>query len=91
MTLWVISLTCIAPCFPEEDAKHVTELEAANRSLSRELEDLRSRLCSTEGSLRSTQEQRASFHQQLRKTSASLSAVMKDLQSVLTKVAHPHL
>lgn len=73
---------------PEEDAKHLTELEASNRTLTRELEELRGRLSSTEGSLRSAEEQKACFHQQLHKTVASLNGVMKDLQTVLAKVGH---
>ncbi|KAF5900921.1 cell division cycle and apoptosis regulator protein 1 isoform X1, partial [Clarias magur] len=67
----------------EEDAKHISEAESTNRSLMRELEQVKSNLREMEKNLRSCEQQRSCYQQQLRSTLLSLGTVMKDLQKVL--------
>lgn len=70
----------------EEDAKHISEMESTNRSLMRELEQVKSSLKDTEKNLRACEQQKSSYLEQLRRTLLSLSTVMKDLQSVVPNV-----
>ncbi|RXN24831.1 cell division cycle and apoptosis regulator 1 isoform X1 [Labeo rohita] len=68
----------------EEDSKHIAELEAANRTLQRELEEVKSNLRETEDNLRASDQQKGSYEQQLHSTVSSLDTIMKELQGVLS-------
>uniref|UniRef100_A0A8C2CHA2 Cell division cycle and apoptosis regulator protein 1 n=1 Tax=Cyprinus carpio TaxID=7962 RepID=A0A8C2CHA2_CYPCA len=68
----------------EEDSKHIAELEAANSSLQRELEEVKNNLRETENNLRASDQQKGSYEQQLHSTVSSLDTVMKEIQGVLS-------
>uniref|UniRef100_W5K1E6 Cell division cycle and apoptosis regulator protein 1 n=1 Tax=Astyanax mexicanus TaxID=7994 RepID=W5K1E6_ASTMX len=74
----------------DEDAKHMSEVESTNRSLMRELDQVKNNLKETEKSLRASEQQKSVYLQQLNSSLSSLSTVMKDLQSVLPNVCTPH-
>lgn len=69
----------------DEDAKHISHLETTNRSLTRELEDVKARLAQTEGNLSATEQKKSSFEDQLHKTVTNLNGAIKELQGVLQK------
>uniref|UniRef100_A0A8C1V243 Cell division cycle and apoptosis regulator protein 1 n=1 Tax=Cyprinus carpio TaxID=7962 RepID=A0A8C1V243_CYPCA len=69
----------------EEDSKHVKELEAANRSLQMELEEVKNNLSETENNLRASDQQKGSYEQQLHSTVSSLDTIMKEIQGVLSQ------
>ncbi|KAJ8248542.1 hypothetical protein GJAV_G00243120 [Gymnothorax javanicus] len=69
----------------DEDAKHILDLETTNRNLMRDLEDVKSRLSQTEGTLTATEQTKSSYGEQLHKTVADLTGVIQELQSVLQK------
>ncbi|KAL0177640.1 hypothetical protein M9458_026534, partial [Cirrhinus mrigala] len=69
-----------------EDSKHIAELEAANGSLQRELEEVKNNLKETEDNLRASNLQKGSYEQQLHSTVSSLDTIMKELQGVLSHV-----
>uniref|UniRef100_A0A8B9LBM8 Cell division cycle and apoptosis regulator protein 1 n=1 Tax=Astyanax mexicanus TaxID=7994 RepID=A0A8B9LBM8_ASTMX len=73
----------------DEDAKHMSEVESTNRSLMRELDQVKNNLKETEKSLRASEQQKSVYLQQLNSSLSSLSTVMKDLQSVLPNGDHP--
>lgn len=73
-------------CPPDEDAKHMSEIESANRGLMRELEQTKVSLRETEKSLRATEQEKGNYRQQLHSTLSSLGTVMKELKSVLPNV-----
>lgn len=73
-------------CSADEDAKRILETESTNRSLLKELEQVKSSLKETEKNLRACDQQKSGFQGQLRRTLLSLSTVMKDLQSVVPNV-----
>uniref|UniRef100_A0A8C1AW98 Cell division cycle and apoptosis regulator protein 1 n=1 Tax=Cyprinus carpio carpio TaxID=630221 RepID=A0A8C1AW98_CYPCA len=64
----------------EEDSKHIAELEGANSSLQRELEEVKNNLRETENNLRASDQQKGSYEQQLHSTVSSLDTVMKEIQ-----------
>ncbi|KAK2896512.1 hypothetical protein QQF64_005989 [Cirrhinus molitorella] len=68
----------------EDDSKHIAELEATNRSLQRELEEVKNNLRETENNLRASDQQKGSYEQQLHSTVSSLDTIMKELQGVLS-------
>uniref|UniRef100_A0A8C1H4X9 Cell division cycle and apoptosis regulator 1 n=1 Tax=Cyprinus carpio carpio TaxID=630221 RepID=A0A8C1H4X9_CYPCA len=68
----------------EEDSKHIAELEGANSSLQRELEEVKNNLRETENNLRASDQQKGSYEQQLHSTVSSLDTVMKEIQGVLS-------
>uniref|UniRef100_A0A8C1L9H4 Cell division cycle and apoptosis regulator protein 1 n=1 Tax=Cyprinus carpio TaxID=7962 RepID=A0A8C1L9H4_CYPCA len=70
----------------EEDSKHIAELEGANSSLQRELEEVKNNLRETENNLRASDQQKGSYEQQLHSTVSSLDTVMKEIQGVLSHV-----
>uniref|UniRef100_A0A8C2Q415 Cell division cycle and apoptosis regulator protein 1 n=1 Tax=Cyprinus carpio TaxID=7962 RepID=A0A8C2Q415_CYPCA len=69
----------------EEDSKHVKELEAANRSLQMELEEVKNNLSETENNLRASDQKKGSYEQQLHGTVSSLDTIMKEIQGVLSQ------
>ncbi|XP_061084037.1 cell division cycle and apoptosis regulator protein 1 isoform X1 [Conger conger] len=69
----------------DEDAKHILHLETTNRSLVCELDELKTKLAQTEGSLTATEETKSLFEDQLNKTVSDLNGVIKELQGVLQK------
>ncbi|XP_048863944.1 cell division cycle and apoptosis regulator protein 1 isoform X3 [Brienomyrus brachyistius] len=69
----------------EEDAKAISQLESANSSLLREVEELKSSLAQTQKNLAATEETQSCLQDQLQKTVCSLTTVMKELQGVLRK------
>uniref|UniRef100_A0A672S3B7 Cell division cycle and apoptosis regulator protein 1 n=1 Tax=Sinocyclocheilus grahami TaxID=75366 RepID=A0A672S3B7_SINGR len=68
----------------EEGSKQIAELEAATRSLQRELEEVKNNLRETENKLRASDQQKGSYEQQLHGTVSSLNTIMKELQGVLS-------
>ncbi|XP_076830454.1 cell division cycle and apoptosis regulator protein 1 [Brachyhypopomus gauderio] len=72
----------------DEDAKHMSELDSTNSSLMRELEQAKASVKDTEKSLKASEQQRTSYQQQLRSTQASLSALVKELHTILPNDDH---
>ncbi|XP_067278621.1 cell division cycle and apoptosis regulator protein 1 isoform X3 [Pseudorasbora parva] len=68
----------------EEDSKHMSEIEAANRSLQRELDEVKNNLRETENNLRASDQQKGSYKQQLHSTVSNLDNIMKEIQGVLS-------
>uniref|UniRef100_A0A672L9Z6 Cell division cycle and apoptosis regulator protein 1 n=1 Tax=Sinocyclocheilus grahami TaxID=75366 RepID=A0A672L9Z6_SINGR len=69
----------------EEDSKHIAELEAATRSLQREMEEVKNNLRETENNLRASDQQKGSYEQQLQGTVSSLNTIMKEIQGVFSQ------
>uniref|UniRef100_A0A671TEN3 Cell division cycle and apoptosis regulator protein 1 n=1 Tax=Sinocyclocheilus anshuiensis TaxID=1608454 RepID=A0A671TEN3_9TELE len=69
----------------EEDSKHIAELEAATRSLQREMEEVKNNLRETENNLRASDQQKGSYEQQLHSTVSSLDTIMKEIQGVFSQ------
>lgn len=72
---------------PEEDAKVKAQLEQANKSLSRELEEVKSSLSDTEQTLKTSEEQKTLYHDHLFKSSNTLMTTVKGMLAVLKKVS----
>nr|XP_009305515.1 cell division cycle and apoptosis regulator protein 1 isoform X3 [Danio rerio] len=72
----------------EEDSKHLSELEAANRSLQKELDDVKNTLRETESKLTASDQRKGRFEQQLHSTVSSLDTIKKELQGVLANNDH---
>uniref|UniRef100_A0A3B4A6A0 Cell division cycle and apoptosis regulator protein 1 n=1 Tax=Periophthalmus magnuspinnatus TaxID=409849 RepID=A0A3B4A6A0_9GOBI len=70
----------------EEDVKVITQLEQANKALTKELEEVKEALSQAEEALKSTEEQKSVFHSHLSKTSSTLLTTVKELLTVLKKV-----
>lgn len=70
----------------EENSKRMSELEAANHGLLRELEEVKSNLKETENNLQASDQQKGSYEQQLNSTVSNLDSIMREIQSVLTNV-----
>lgn len=81
----LVTLSCL---ILEEDAKVKLQLEQANKALSRELEDVKGNLSQTEQTLKTVEEQKTIYHDQIVKTSNTLMASFKGLMAVIKKVSH---
>lgn len=82
------SLVTLSFLILEEDAKVKLQLEQANKALSRELEDVNGNLSQTEQTLKTVEEQKTIYHDQIVKTSNTLMASFKGLMAVIKKVSH---
>ncbi|XP_015799866.3 cell division cycle and apoptosis regulator protein 1 [Nothobranchius furzeri] len=69
----------------EENAKVKLQLEQANNTLSRELEEVRETLRQTEETLRAAEEKKTLYHELIRKSANSLTSTVKGLMEVLAK------
>ncbi|TMS04336.1 Cell division cycle and apoptosis regulator protein 1 [Larimichthys crocea] len=69
----------------KEDAKAKAQLEQANKSLSKELDEVKSTLSQTEQSLKAAEEQKTMYHDHMSKTSSTLMSTVKGLMAVLKK------
>lgn len=69
----------------DEDAKVKGQLEQANKSLSRELEEVKSTLSQTEQTLKAAEEQKTIYHEQMSRSATSLMSTVKGLMAVLKK------
>lgn len=89
----VVDLHCSVPssCFdliPDEDAKVKGQLEQANKSLTRDLEEVKNTLSQTEKTLKAVEEQKTIYHEHLGKTCKTLMDSVKGLLAVTKKVHH---
>lgn len=75
--LWLIA---------EEDAKVKAQLEQANKALTKELEEVKSTLGQTEQTLKSVEEQKTIYHDNIVKTSNTLMSTVKGLLELMKKV-----
>lgn len=84
----ILHLTLLLCLIPDEDAKVKAQLEQANKTLSRELEEVKSTLSQTEQTLKAVEEEKTTYHDQIIKTSNTLMSSVKGLLAVLKKVNH---
>lgn len=91
-SILVYMKNCIASFswrFLDEDAKVKAQLEQANKTLSRELEEVKSTLSDTEQTLKTTEKQNAVYHDHLFKSSNTLMTTVKGMLAVLKRVSPP--
>lgn len=69
----------------DEDAKVKAQVEQANKTLIRELEEVKGTLSQTEQTLKAADEQKTIYHNQINKTSNTLTSSVKELLAVLKK------
>lgn len=74
------------PLIPDDDAKVKAQLDLANKSLSQELEEVKTTLSQTEKTLKATEEQRTIYHEHLEKTCRTLMESVKGLMAVTKNV-----
>ncbi|XP_053547833.1 cell division cycle and apoptosis regulator protein 1 [Bombina bombina] len=68
-----------------DDEKLISQLEASNKSLSEELDETKRRLGLVQMSLRSAEDMKSQFEDQMNKAIRSLSATMEEMQSTLNR------
>lgn len=83
-----LHVTLLLYFIPDEDSKVKTQLEQANKALTRELEEVKSTLSQTEQTLKTVEEQKTIYHNHIIKTSNTLMSSVKGLMGVLKKVMH---
>ncbi|XP_013879868.1 cell division cycle and apoptosis regulator protein 1 isoform X2 [Austrofundulus limnaeus] len=69
----------------EESAKVIAELEQANKTLTTELEEVKSTLSQTEETLSTVQEQKTIYYDLMNKSATSLMSTVKGLMEVLNE------
>uniref|UniRef100_A0AAV2JMB2 Cell division cycle and apoptosis regulator protein 1 n=1 Tax=Knipowitschia caucasica TaxID=637954 RepID=A0AAV2JMB2_KNICA len=69
----------------EKDVKVITQLEQANKALSKELEEVKDSLSQAKDALKSSEEQKRVYHTHMSKTSTTLLSTAKELLTVLKK------
>lgn len=75
----------------DECGKVRLQLEQTNKTLTKELEEVKSNLSQTEQTLKTVEEEKTIYHEHIVKTSNTLMSTFKGLLGVLKKVTDVHV